>query len=282
MKKNCVVGLMSVFISFVFSSQAQLVEKITSRPLEVTYSKTTHVLFPYSIRSVDRGSRDILVQKAEGTDNLLLVKAGIRGFKETNLTVVTADGRLHSFLVSYSDHPGLLNLRLYQGAGNSVQGVTFSDGHLNEEKIQREVQLVAGKKDSNLRKKDIKSGVELNLTGLYAGKDALYFKFFLDNRTNIDFVLDQVRFALRDNRKIKKTSFQEIELKPSFRNRTDQFIRQQERIDFVFVFRHFTIPRNKHLSISVSEMGGGRNLKLKLNGKLLKRALPVENFLFAG
>jgi hypothetical protein len=44
-------------------------------PLWVTLNKTTNLIFPYAIKSVDRGSRDVLAQKAKGVENILLVKA---------------------------------------------------------------------------------------------------------------------------------------------------------------------------------------------------------------
>ena len=39
--------------------------KIESDSLMIAYSKTTNIVFPFAIRSVDKGSPDILVQKAK-------------------------------------------------------------------------------------------------------------------------------------------------------------------------------------------------------------------------
>src|SRR3546814_18758334 len=64
--------------------------------LSVSYDKTTNLVFPYNIKSVDRGTRDVLVQKARNVENVLQVKAGHEAFTETNLTVITADGHLYS------------------------------------------------------------------------------------------------------------------------------------------------------------------------------------------
>ncbi len=44
--------------------------------LAVTFYKTTNLVFPYTIKSVDRGSKDIIAQKANGVENVLQVKAG--------------------------------------------------------------------------------------------------------------------------------------------------------------------------------------------------------------
>src|SRR5258707_3186751 len=88
--------------------------KVNSQPtvethhVEVTYNKTSNIVFPTVIKSVDRGSRDVIVQKAKGVGNVLQLKAGKENFPETNLTVITSDGTLHQFTVNYSDEQASL------------------------------------------------------------------------------------------------------------------------------------------------------------------------------
>src|SRR6267378_7169742 len=78
---------------------------VQTHHVEVTYNKTSNIVFPTIITSVDRGSRDILAQKAKGVENVLQLKAGKENFPETSLTVITADGILHQFTVNYSSQP---------------------------------------------------------------------------------------------------------------------------------------------------------------------------------
>ena len=54
----CVIGL-------VVSSFAQ------TSSLAVTTNKTTSLIFPFSIKHVDRGSQDIIVQQVPEADNIL-------------------------------------------------------------------------------------------------------------------------------------------------------------------------------------------------------------------
>src|SRR5690348_11106199 len=74
--------------------------------VNVSFSKTTSMIFEFPIVNVDRGSRELIAQKVTEVENILQLKAGRRNLSETNLTVITADGSLHHFYVSYSDHPG--------------------------------------------------------------------------------------------------------------------------------------------------------------------------------
>ena len=81
--------------------------------LEVTFSKTVHIIFPSAIRYVDLGSADLLAAKADGAENVLRVKAALRDFsRESNLAVITDDGAYYTFNVKYADEPVKLSVEM--------------------------------------------------------------------------------------------------------------------------------------------------------------------------
>ena len=96
------------------SGQAQIPQsEITPRQVEVSFNKTTHLIFPAPVQYVDLGSTDIIADKAAGAANVVRLKAAVRDFQaETNLTVITADGRFYAFDVRYADDPGQLSIRI--------------------------------------------------------------------------------------------------------------------------------------------------------------------------
>jgi len=51
----------------------------------VTLDKMTNILFPGAVRMGVKVSRDVLVQKVRGVENVIEVKAAHRGFQPTNL-----------------------------------------------------------------------------------------------------------------------------------------------------------------------------------------------------
>lgn len=66
--------------------------------IEVTFSKTVHILFPSEVKYVDLGSYDIIAGKATGAENVVRIKSAVKGFEgETNFSVITADGCFYSF-----------------------------------------------------------------------------------------------------------------------------------------------------------------------------------------
>ena len=53
----------------------------------ISTDKTTSLVFPFSMRYVDRGTKDILVQQVKEVDNILLVKASAENFSEQILAL---------------------------------------------------------------------------------------------------------------------------------------------------------------------------------------------------
>lgn len=81
--------------------------------LEVTYDKTTHIIFPSSVRYVDLGSPNLIAGKADGAENVIRVKATVKNFREeTNMSVITESGSFYTFNVKYAEEPLLLNIEM--------------------------------------------------------------------------------------------------------------------------------------------------------------------------
>ena len=81
--------------------------------LEVTYDKTTHIIFPSAVRYVDLGSPNLVAGKADGAENVIRVKAVVKNFRdETNMSVITESGSFYTFNVKYADEPLLLNVEM--------------------------------------------------------------------------------------------------------------------------------------------------------------------------
>ena len=81
--------------------------------LEVTYGKTTHIIFPSSVRYVDLGSPNLIAGKADGAENVIRVKTTVKDFREeTNMSVITESGSFYTFNVKYAEEPLLLNIEM--------------------------------------------------------------------------------------------------------------------------------------------------------------------------
>lgn len=256
------------------SNAAFSTQSIPSVPIQISEQLTTNLIFPQAIKSVDRGNREIIVQRANSIKNILQVKAENNDLTNSNLTVITSDGQFYSFEVSYAADPQQLNLTIQPGSINPP--VEFPKGTSNEVAVLETAQKVAVK---NRRIKPIRQRKYMtgfSLTGIYIAEDLLYFQIKLANQTNINYDVEQFRFFIRDNRKSKRTAVQELEQIPiQILGNTEQ-IPAQSTQTIVVALAKFTIPDQKHLGIELMEQQGGRHLKIKVKNHHIIQAAVVE------
>lgn len=240
--------------------------------LSVTVGKTTHLVFPQPIASVDRGSRDILVQPAPGTGNILRVKAARPGFGETNLTVITTDGGLYSFTVTYATRPPVLLLRLGTIAPDGTKALLAgADPASLQADAAHVLGLAAGRPCLTTRR----GGVQLQLTGVYLREGVMYYRLRLENRSGIGYESGALRFSLRDRKRQARTASQELELVPLDAPPVPALVAAGAGQDFVVALSKRTLPRGKYLAIELLEENGARHLLLKVPGRLLLQAAPL-------
>lgn len=242
-------------------------------PLTVTFNKTTNLIFPYAIKSVDRGSRDVLTQKASGVENILLVKASKENFSETNLSVITADGKLYSFLLTYSKSPALLNISFLKDTAfeNTSTSVLLQPQN-DEAQMQATSQWVAKRKRMLYGIRQKAYDMRLQLSGIYIKNDVFYFHLEIRNKSNISYDLDMLRFFVKDEKKFTRTASQEIELQPLYAYGDTAVVREQSKNTIVVALPKFTIPEKKHLFIQLMEKAGGRHMSLHVHNRTLLRA----------
>ena len=259
---------------------SQTAGKVTTSAIEpyhlaITGSMTTNLVFPYSIKSVDRGSLDILAQKAPAVNNILQIKAGKENFEETNLTVVTGDGQLFSFLLHYTENPTVLNLVLGKAASETGNNI-LPAGNYNEAEIKTYAQKAMVENEKLRGVKDKKYSVTFRLNGLFIHHNMMYYRIRIGNFSSINYDIDQLRFFIHDQKKVKRTASQEIEIKPVYIQGNTSAIPKQTSHTFVFALPKFTIPDKKYLTIQLMEKNGGRHLSLKLCNRKIVQAIPMD------
>lgn len=282
MKKISVVWISLIFLLTAGTVKAQVINGavkqivITPSPLQVTYSKTTNLLFPYAIKSVDKGSKDLLAQIANGVENILQVKAGKQGFPETNLTVVTAEGKFYSYLVNYTENPVALNIKVGNNINYPHTDALFTYKTDNEAKVYDITEKIASKQPILKGIKDDRNDIELNLSGLYIKEDKLYFQFQLENNSEVDYNIEALRFYIKDKKRAKRTAAQEIEQLAVEQSGNVEIIRGKSLQTIVIVIPRFTIPDKKILMVELMEMNGGRHLNLKIKNKTILSASGIQ------
>lgn len=268
-----IYGLLLLFSARAQAPKMARLKPIEPHSLEITTSKTTHLIFPVAILSADRGSSDILVQKAKGAENILQVKAAAENFQETNLTVLTVDGQLYSFILNYAAAPTQLNM-IITGDAPLSNAVQLSPGHINLPHIQRQAQKAAEGLSKQRGIGDKKFGIHFHMNGLFIHEDILYCRLRIENHSPIDYDIDGLRFYIRDQQKVKRTATQEIEITPLIVYNDAPKIDGGSGRTMVIALSKFTLPDAKYLTVQLLEKGGGRHLTIRVkNRSLMKAAL---------
>jgi conjugative transposon TraN protein len=278
MKKISAVMTIGILLALAnnqaFSQYQTKMKFIEPYHLGITYFKTSNLIFPYAIVSVDRGSKDVLVQQAKGVENILHLKAGKEDFEETNLTVITADGHLYSYILHYTDSPSPLNIQFTSQKLQDPEAL-FSAGFTNEAELKADAERIVGKIRTVRGIKDKKHGIQLTLNGLYIRDNIMCFQIKLENSSNITYDIGQLRFFISDQKKSKRTASQELEVKPLYVHHDTTTVVGQNDHTFVFALPKFTISDKKHLIIQVMEKSGGRHLELKVNNRAIVRSKSI-------
>lgn len=268
--------LASFFALFASTASSQSANE--SQNIEVTFNKTSSIVFPAVITSVDRGSRDVLAQKAKGVSNVLQLKAGRVNFKETNLTVITGDGKLHHFFVRYADRPSEFIIQATEPGmkadkTGSIQ-VLFPAEITDTDMGEYARNIIASQKKKRL-KGISQYDMKLSLQGIYIRENIMFYHLKITNKSNIPFHTDMLRFYVKDKRKVKRTASQEVVQTPLYHYGDVNEISGKSSQDLVYALPKFTIPDAKVFAIELMEQKGGRHLRLAIKNKTIIKALPV-------
>ena len=263
---------------FFLNTHAQVVndlphpEIIPSLTLLICFNKTTNLIFPFKIKSIDRGSKDLLVQKAKGVENVLQLKAAIENFEETNLSVITSDGRLYSFVVNYSSNPGTLNLHFVKDSSVIKEPRLQFPDVTNEAVIETDAKNINEQERDVFWIKDKKFGIRMRLTGLYVRNDVLYFQLQLQNRSTIDYDIDMLHFFIKDRKQARRTASQELSILPLHIYGNNLSVKGDSCQSLVYALPKFTIPDKKWLHVQMMEKNGGRHLHLRIGNRTIVNA----------
>lgn len=255
--------------------------------LEVTFYKTVHIIFPAIIKYVDLGSADIIAGKADGSENVLRVKAALRDFsRETNLAVITEDGSYYTFNVKYADEPTKLNIEmkdfLHDGEAvnrpNNSQEVYLKELGSESPLLVRLIMKSIHKDDKRLVKHIgcKRFGIQYLLKGIYTHNGLLYFHTELKNSSNVPFTVDFVSFKVVDRKVAKRTAIQEQVIVPlrAYNYVTEVGGKSRERT--VFTLPKFTLLDDKQLVVEINEQNGGRHQQFTVTNAELVRARVIN------
>lgn len=227
--------------------------------IKITLNKTVSLKFPAAVLSADRGRSEVLLQRAKGTRDVLLLKAASAELPETNLTVVTADGGLYNFTIDYADEPELLQY-------------VFERTDKLDQTMAVVAQLPAWLRCHCAQK----YSASLSLDGIYVKNDMMFLSLTVGNASAIDYTVGSFQLSIVDRKQAKRTAQQEIVLPQKDTYGMSRVVEAGGSERWVIAVPKFTIPDKKYLSIQLLEEGGGRHLQLRIKGRTILKARALQ------
>ncbi len=264
MKKSIVlilIGALCLLQQSTLSAQ-YFPKSIESYKIGISYDKTSNLIFPYSIKSVDIGSSAVLAQKTPGVENILQLKAAEQHFRETNVTVITADGHFYSFIVDFTAEPPVLN---FSFIADSIEKAIIKNQPLAEASFTTIANTIKSERHF-LHKHVWKQSIKLSLNNIFIKNDLMWLQIGITDQSPIPFTPAYARFFVQDTRTAKRTATQQNEITPLYKtslNKADNHFAQP----YVFAFMPFTVPDTKELIIQIGEREGSRLLTLHVSHK---------------
>ena len=113
--------------------------------------------------------------------------------------------------------------------------------------------------------------MDIRLNNIYSAGEYFFIDFSVENRTNIRFDIDQIRFKVEDKKQSRATNSQSIELSPAMLLETRTSFLHGYRN--VVVLKKLTFPNDKVLTIEMSEK--------QISGRTIKLSIDYEDVLHA-
>jgi conjugative transposon TraN protein len=285
--------LMIVFLLFSGRSLAQdsiftylPLEEARLEPyrMQVTYNKTSHLLFPSPIRYVDLGSDLLVANKAEPIGNVLRIKSAVRDFEEeTNFSVITEDGKFYSFDVFYSSYPDALSYDLLKMQRSHERqyatDVLFEDLNGNSSSltvlIMENLYAKSRKTIKHIASRSYR--IQFSVRALHVNDSKFYFTLEVKNSSNVAYDIDLVNFKIIDKKNLKRTVVQDKLLEPVRIYMPVQSAGHHSNIIGLYLLDQFTLLKDQVLEIEILEKNGGRHQKVQLENKELINARLINS-----
>src|ERR1700744_820822 len=243
--------------------------------IDISAKADIHFLSPEPIQYADISSHSIVGDMP--VKNLLRIKLvpdSLRHLQAdcTGLGVITIVGE--SFIAQYrlvfTNSPGQqipseIEIQPEQCRPLDFPGITLTTPEMKTYAMD----ILHRSKKSNIRKTKA-YGLVAMLNHVYTVGDHVFLDIAFQNKTNLPYDIDELRFKIEDKKITKATNNQSLEIKPEWQLYQQASFKNEYHN--IYVFKKVTFPDNKILNVELSEKQvSGRTLTLQIKyGDLLK------------
>ena len=254
-----------VFSTFIYAQENQL-DTILAND-----SKNVAIFFPNPIKQAITGSDNFVFtynREKEQYFGLLQAQPGA----ESNLLVLTSDGKVYSYILKYNRELKTLNrfIKKQESIGTekpiakNISKIPLIEGDYENratffEKFSR---FLLNRNFKTLASKN-ENGIILRLKEIVYQQSEVYLVMEIENISGIDFEVNYLNVSISSSNKKRKSSYQDLIQNAIFKYEFPSIVRNSETKRFVYVLPKFVLGKNEKLIIELTEKHG-RKIKLKL------------------
>lgn len=271
MRHTFLIFLLATLGDFLFAQEPQQLDTIYANE-----KMNLALFFPTNIRQGIVGANNyVFSYNRERAQPLGLLKA-TKG-NQSNLLVVTTDGKVYSYIIKYAD--ALKELNRFVSFSESIGHEHQRESLVIRDTIQLDSNMVVHKQYPKAfliksaeamleqpERKNIfkrKEGVSLAIKNMVYFEDLVFMQFEIKNESGIDFDIDYLKVAMVIGNEKRRASYQSVPLKPQYVYKMPEKTRHAETSRFVYVLPKFTLGDNEKLLLSLKELKGNRELILR-------------------
>lgn len=244
---------------------------------------TSHMVYDSDLVYAHLSDNDaVTAMILKQSPNVLAIKArSAFGAKTSSVTVLESTGLIHTYIVSYEDHPSALVMN-YQTAERTAEAGDVSDV-VQGQGGQLQVVSRLRKDDAPLLKEVIqypqhlyhiatrKNRITIVCENVFSYSDITYITLRIENRSGVSFEADRTSFVIGSKPNRKNTIVEETNLIPKSSIGT-LTVAPGSKEKMTYSFDKVTLAQDQVLRICVYELNGRRDFFLKLSAKDINEA----------
>lgn len=243
-----------------------VIGKAQTDTLRLSTMYTTHIIFHSELSYVDVSNKALAAKVIDTNKNILAIKARMPFDYSTTISALENDGKMHTYIVTYQEHPDRLVIDLRGSSENEVRKDAKYSSTRNNKSSVPVMEEVMGKRQELYHIADKKYHIQLVCEDVFVSNDVTYFVISLKNKSGISYECADAGFIIESKKRSKRgLDYQKV---LSTRSRFGTLCAQSKQgSKVVYSMEKVTLAKDQVLSIYVYETGGSRNFNLTLTSK---------------
>lgn len=274
--KSLWVALLVFTASFLSAQTEKKEQRIDELPeLDMTQGVNIHFISPEPIQFVDLSTDNLVGDlPSENIARIKVVNPKVDTLSKSDtlpfydgerVGIITIVGQ--SFMAQY--RAVYRSREMYNTQSNiqiqpeDMQPLEFPKMKLSNMELRKLAMEIITKKATKPLREVNNLKLSMKLNNVYVMSDYIFLDISFENKTNLSYDIEGIKYSIEDKKIYKSTNNQSIELKPVYQLHKPTHFKKSFRN--IYIFKKFTYPNSKVMKIRLlEEQLSGRTIEMKI------------------